>query len=46
MVDLDGDDEEIQRARRNSVLDILREGEDAERFQLMKDCLALLQPLR
>ena len=36
----------MQRARRNSVLDILREGDDAERFQLMEDCLALLQPLR
>jgi hypothetical protein len=40
MVYLEGDDEEIQRARRNPVLDILREGEDAERFQLMDDCLA------
>ena len=46
MVYLEGDDEEIQRARRNPVLDILREGDDAERFQLMEDCLALLQPLR
>jgi hypothetical protein len=39
-VSLEGDDEEIQRAQRNPVLDILREGEDAERFQLMEDCLA------
>jgi hypothetical protein len=40
MVYLEGDDEEIERPRRNPVLDILREDEDAERFQLMEDCLA------
>jgi hypothetical protein len=46
MVYLEGDDEEIQRTRRNPILDVLREGEDADPFRLMEDCLARLQSLR
>jgi hypothetical protein len=46
MVCLEDEEEEIQRVRRNPVFDIVREGDDAERFQLMEDCLSLLQLLR
>jgi hypothetical protein len=41
-----GDDLEIQRARRNPVLNILAEDHDDDQFQAMEDCLSLLQPLR
>jgi hypothetical protein len=41
----EGDEEEGRRARRNPLLDILREDDDAEQFHLMGHCLALLQPL-
>jgi hypothetical protein len=43
---LEADDEEVRRARRNPVLDIVAEGRTSEQFQVMEDCLALLQPLR
>jgi hypothetical protein len=46
MVYLESDDEEVQRARRNPVLDILAQGDEAQRFQLMEDCLALVQRFR
>jgi hypothetical protein len=46
MVDLEFDEEEIQLARRDPMLDILAEDEDAEIFQFIKDCLARLQPSR
>jgi hypothetical protein len=43
---LEADDEEVHRARRNAVLDIVTEGRASEQFEVMEDCLALLQPLR
>jgi hypothetical protein len=46
IVYLEADDEELRRARRNPVLDIVADGRASEQFQVMENCLALLQPLR
>jgi hypothetical protein len=45
-IHLEADDEELRRARQNPVLDIVTEGRASEQFQVMEDCLAVLQPLR
>jgi hypothetical protein len=43
---LEADDDEVHRPRRNPVVDIVAEGRASEQFQVMEDCLAVLQPLR
>jgi hypothetical protein len=45
-VDREGYDAEIRRAHRNPALDVLAEGDHADQFHAMNDCLSLLERLR